>query len=150
LQVSEEVERVAGQLRRLTGDLAAAYVSNNSLSRDNLPKLIEDVYRALKAIASPVTEVPRTLEPAVPIRRSVTPDYLISLEDGRKVKSLKRHLRELGISPAEYRRKWGLPDDYPMVAKNYSADRARIARETGLGRKWELPVAARRPSVFGA
>ena len=145
----EEVEGIAGQLRRLTGDLVAAYVSHNSLSRADLPKLIEDVYGALKVIASPVIEVPSTFVPAVPIRRSITPDYLISLEDGRKVKSLKRHLRELGMTSDEYRRKWGLPDDYPMVAQSYSAERVRIAKETGFARKWQLPVKARPPVASG-
>jgi predicted transcriptional regulator len=119
----------------LTADIVAAYVSNNSVSAADLPQLIQQVHGALTQAASGASaEPPPPLTPAVPIKKSVTPDYLISLEDGRKYKSLKRHLNTRGMSPDEYRTKWGLPKDYPMVAANYSAQRSSLAKTLGLGR----------------
>jgi predicted transcriptional regulator len=120
----------------LTADIAAAYVSNNSVAASEVPNVIQTIYRALgtlgKADLQPAAE---TRKPAVPIRKSITPDYLISLEDGKPYKSLKRHLRtQYNMSPDDYRAKWGLPKDYPMVAPNYAASRSALAKSMGLGR----------------
>lgn len=118
-------------------EIVSAYVSHNAISPTDLPKLIGEVHAALKAlhaeqIAPPVEEK----KPAVPVRKSVTPDYIVCLEDGKKFKSLKRHLRtHYNLSPEEYREKWGLPSDYPMVAPSYSATRSKLAKVNGLGRK---------------
>jgi predicted transcriptional regulator len=121
----------------LTADVVAAYVSNNPVPVGELPKLIADVYGALGLVNG--AAVPAEVEPqkpAVPIKKSVTPDYIISLEDGRKFKSLKRHLStHYDMTPNEYRAKWNLPSDYPMVAPNYSATRSTLAKSLGLGRK---------------
>ncbi len=122
---------------QLTADIVSAYVSNNTVDAGALSKLIEDVHTALvraPAAAAEPEQVP--LVPAVPIRKSVTPDYIVSLEDGRKFKSLKRHLQgTYGMTPDEYRAKWGLPRDYPMVAPNYAKARSDLAKRMGLGRK---------------
>jgi predicted transcriptional regulator len=119
----------------LTADIVSAYVSNNSVGASDLPQLIQQVHEALTRASTGVQEEPAApLTPAVPIKKSVTPDYIISLEDGRKYKSLKRHLNTRGMSPDEYRSKWGLPKDYPMVAANYSAQRSSLAKTLGLGR----------------
>ena len=121
----------------LSADIVSAYVSHNALSVTDLPKLIADVHTALRNLQSPVAAEPvEELKPAVPVRKSVAPDFIICLEDGKKFKSLKRHLRtHYNLSPEEYREKWGLPADYPMVAPNYSATRSRLAKDNGLGRK---------------
>ena len=121
----------------LSADIVSAYVSHNALSVTDLPKLIADVHAALRNLQSPVAAEPvEELKPAVPVRKSVAPDFIICLEDGKKFKSLKRHLRtHYNLSPEEYREKWGLPSDYPMVAPNYSATRSRLAKDNGLGRK---------------
>ncbi|WP_298967710.1 MucR family transcriptional regulator [uncultured Methylobacterium sp.] len=118
-----------------TADIVAAYVSNNSVPSPDLPALIAAVHGALSGLLAPAA--PAQAErptPPVPIRKSVTPDHLISLEDGKPYKSLKRHLAGRGLTPAEYRTKWGLPPDYPMVAANYAAQRSELAKRTGLGR----------------
>jgi predicted transcriptional regulator len=124
-------------LVELSADIVSAYVSHNSVSPTDLPKLIAEVHTALKALSS--NEAPvvvEELKPAVPVKKSVSPDYIICLEDGKKFKSLKRHLRtHYNLSPEEYREKWGLPADYPMVAPNYSATRSKLAKDNGLGRK---------------
>ncbi|MEP7240299.1 MAG: MucR family transcriptional regulator [Devosia sp.] len=121
----------------LSTEIVSAYVSHNALSISDLPKLIVDVHTALRGLkAGTPTIVVEEAKPAVPIRKSIAPDYLICLEDGKKFKSLKRHLRtHYDLSPEEYREKWGLPADYPMVAPNYSATRSRLAKDNGLGRK---------------
>ncbi len=119
----------------LTADIVSAYVSNNSIGATELPQLIHQVHTALtQAATGAPAEAAAPLTPAVSIKKSVTPDYLISLEDGRKYKSLKRHLNTRGMSPDEYRSKWGLAKDYPMVAANYSAQRSSLAKTLGLGR----------------
>lgn len=119
----------------MTADIVSAYVGNNSVSAADLPGLIQSVHRALAGISTgsePVEAAPK--EPAVPIRRSVTPDHLVCLEDGRKFKSLKRHLRtKYNMSPEEYRTKWGLDKNYPMVAPNYAKARSDLAKQMGLG-----------------
>ncbi len=118
-------------------EIVAAYVSHNAISPTDLPRLIADVHEALKGLGSQVSEEPvEEKKPAVPVRRSVTPEYIVCLEDGKKFKSLKRHLRtHYNLSPEEYREKWGLPVDYPMVAPSYSAKRSKLAKDNGLGRK---------------
>lgn len=119
----------------MTADIVSAYVGNNTISAAELPSLIQSVHRALAGVsggAEPVEVAPR--DPAVPVRRSITPDFIICLEDGRKFKSLKRHLRtKYNMSPEEYRAKWGLPKDYPMVAPNYAKARSDLAKQMGLG-----------------
>src|SRR6195952_2577576 len=125
---------------KLTADLAAAYLSNNQVQPASLPDLIASVHSALSTLGEPkVTEAEKPVPP-VSIKKSVTPDYLISLEDGKRYKSLKRHLSGRGLTAAEYRTKWGLPQDYPMVAPNYAAQRSELAKSMGLGRKRAEPA----------
>jgi len=121
----------------LAADIVSAYVSNNSVPASDLPSLINEVHSALLRVTSgavvPVVEVPK---PAVPAKKSVTNDFLVCLEDGRKFKSLKRHLRtQYNMSPDEYREKWGLAPDYPMVAPNYAKARSNLAKQMGLGQQ---------------
>lgn len=125
------------ELVQLTADIVSAYVSNNKVGSGELGKLIEEVHTALqRAPNAQATPEPEPREPAVSIRRSVTPDYIVCLEDGKKFKSLKRHLQgEHGLTPDEYRSKWGLSRDYPMVAPNYAQARSDLAKSMGLGRK---------------
>lgn len=123
---------------RLTADIVSAYVSKNPISATELPNFIHAVYGAIATISQPAAAapVPEVLTPAVPIKKSVTPDFIVCLEDGKKFKSLKRHLRtHYDLSPEEYRERWGLPADYPMVAPSYSVRRSDLAKENGLGRK---------------
>jgi predicted transcriptional regulator len=124
-------------LVQLTADIVSAYVTNNTIESGQLSKLIEEVHLALvRAPAAAAEPEQKPLVPAVPIRKSITPDYIVSLEDGRKFKSLKRHLAgTYGMTPDEYRAKWGLPRDYPMVAPNYAKARSELAKSMGLGRK---------------
>lgn len=123
------------ELLTLTSQIVANHVSNNSVSMSDLPQLIEQVYGALNSLANPPEEPKEELKPAVPVKKSVTDDYIICLEDGKKMKMLKRHLSTAyGMTPEEYREKWGLPADYPMVAPTYSLKRQRLAKENGLGR----------------
>jgi len=120
-------------------DIVRSYISNNAVSADRLPELIQSVHQAVKALyapTAPTVVAPEELKPAVPVKRSIQPDGIICLEDGKKFKSLKRHLAtHYQLSPDEYRAKWGLPADYPMVAPEYAAQRSRLAKEIGLGRK---------------
>ncbi len=124
-------------LSELTADIVSAYVSNNNVRAEDLATLISEVHSALKKAPNGKAEpTPEPQEPAVPIKKSVTPDYIISLENGQKFKSLKRHLmNSYGMTPDEYRAKWGLPRDYPMVAPNYAKSRSELAKTMGLGRK---------------
>ena len=117
--------------------IVAAYISNNSLRSGELPSLIDDVHAALRKIATaPVEPSVRPLRPAVPARRSVTDNYIVCLEDGKKFKSLKRHLRtQHDMSPETYRSKWGLGHDYPVVAPNYARSRSQMAKDMGLGQR---------------
>ena len=127
------------ELRSLTADVVSAYVSNNSVPMSELSNLISEVHRALGQTGGspePSSGPGEKPKPAVPIKKSVTDDYIICLEDGKQFKSLKRHLTsKYGMTPEEYRARWGLPPDYPMVAPNYAAARSKLAREMGLGRK---------------
>ena len=126
---------VSETLITLTSDIVAAHVSNNSVAVDELPALIKNVYGALSGLGAAAQEEARP-EPAVSIRASVKPDHLVCLEDGKKMKRLKRHLMtDHGLTPAEYRARWGLPADYPMVAPEYAEKRRTLAKQIGLGRK---------------
>jgi MucR family transcriptional regulator, transcriptional regulator of exopolysaccharide biosynthesis len=118
----------------LSADIVTAYVSYNSVTSAGLPALIESIHGALSKLGA-VEAVPKTeaLVPAVPIRKSITPGFLICLDDGKKLKALKRHLTKLGMTPDQYRTKWGLPDSYPMVAPEYAATRSALAKKSGLG-----------------
>ena len=122
----------------LTSQIVAAYVGRNSVDQADLPKLIGDVHRALETAAASSLNRDETGEakPPVNIKKTITPDYIICLEDGKKFKSLKRHLRsQFGLTPEQYREKWGLPHDYPMVAPNYASSRSALAKNMGLGRR---------------
>lgn len=121
----------------LAAEIVSAYVSNNSVPSTELPNLINEVYNALLRVGGPVAVTPvEAPKPAVAIKKSITNDYIICLEDGKKFKSLKRHLRtQYGLSPEEYREKWGLPADYPMVAPNYATARSNLAKQMGLGQQ---------------
>jgi predicted transcriptional regulator len=123
-------------LLRMTADVVAAYVSNNTLATAQLADVINAVYKSLRGLEGQVAEAPaEPLKPAVPIRKSITPEFLICLEDGKKLKMLKRHLRSTyGLTPDEYRSKWGLSQDYPMVAPKYAEQRSEFAKKIGLGR----------------
>jgi predicted transcriptional regulator len=125
------------KLLRMTTDVVSAYLCQNRLGSTDVPEVIGTVYTSLARLnggkPAPVIE---TLKPAVPIKRSVMPDYIVCLEDGKKLKMLKRHLRTAyGLSPEQYRAKWGLSPDYPIVAPNYAAQRSAFAKKIGLGRK---------------
>ncbi len=116
----------------LVTEIVSAFVSNNSVSNKEIPDLITSVHQTLMKVTG---QVPEILKPAVPKKRSVTPDYIVCLEDGKKLKMLKRHLRtSYNLSPEEYRKKWGLLDDYPMVAPKYAAKRSELAKKIGLGK----------------
>ncbi|WP_029063641.1 MucR family transcriptional regulator [Labrenzia sp. DG1229] len=121
----------------LTADIVSAYVSNNTVASSDLPALISSVHSALSSTVQKASEpVVEVLKPAVPIKKSVTDQHIICLEDGKKFKSLKRHLRtHFDLTPEEYRAKWNLPDDYPMVAPGYAAARSELAKKMGLGQK---------------
>ena len=120
----------------LTSDIVAAHVSNNSVSVDDVAGLIGNVYGALAGLGQPVTVVETLPEPAVSIRSSIKPDYIVCLEDGKKLKMLKRHLMtHYNMTPDQYRARWSLPADYPMVAPNYAERRRELAVKIGLGRK---------------
>ena len=120
----------------LAADIVASYVAHNSVPASELAHLIHNVHSALTSLGQPVVAEVKHQEPAVPVKKSVTPDYIICLEDGKKFKSLKRHLRtKFEMGPEEYRAKWGLPSDYPMVAPNYAAARSNLALAMGLGQK---------------
>lgn len=123
------------EIIEMTADIVSAYVGNNSVSAADLPGLIQSVHKALSTVVvGAEAAAPEPKEPAVPLKKSITPDYLVCLEDGRKFKSLKRHLRtKYNMSPEEYRSKWGLPKDYPMVAPNYAKARSDLAKQMGLG-----------------
>jgi predicted transcriptional regulator len=126
-------------LIELTAEIISAYVSNNTVVASDLPAIIGDVHDALSKASQRIAQTEREeLRPAVTVKKSVTPDYIVCLEDGKKFKSLKRHLRtHYNLSPEEYREKWGLPHDYPMVAPNYAQARSALAKQMGLGTRRE-------------
>jgi predicted transcriptional regulator len=124
------------ELIALTADIVSSHVTNNTVAVGDLPQLICNVHDALAGLATPAPEPVVELVPAVSIRASVKPDYIVCLEDGKKLKMLKRHLMtSYGLTPDDYRARWGLPADYPMVAPNYAEARRQLAKDIGLGRK---------------
>src|SRR5215212_3582229 len=133
----------------LAADIVSAFVSNNSVPTSDLPALIASVHGALAKLGSGGEEQPKEeLRPAVPIKKSITPDYVICLDDGKKFKSLKRHLRTAyGLTPDQYRAQWDLPSDYPMVAPNYAKARSELATKMGLGQKRRAPARRRRKAA---
>ncbi|CAH1666041.1 Ros/MucR family transcriptional regulator [Chelatococcus asaccharovorans] len=131
---SETTDRVASV--ELAAEIVAAYVANNSVAVGELPGLIANIHTALQRLGAPAEEPASKPQPAVPIKKSVTADFIVCLEDGKKFKSLKRHLRtRYDMTPEDYRQKWGLPADYPMVAPNYAAARSELAKTMGLGQQ---------------
>ena len=144
--MSEENTISRSELLALTGEIVSAHVANNAVARDEVAPLIQSVFEKLSALASDESATSVELTPAAPIRRSVTDDYIVCLEDGKKLKMLKRHLMTAySLTPEEYRAKWGLKPDYPMVAPNYSAQRQALAKQIGLGRKPAPPPPAPEP-----
>lgn len=143
----------AQELAELTSDIVSAFVANNKVAATELPEVIASVHKALRDLSEQKAPEPEKLTPIVPIKKTITADYLISLEDGRRYKSLKRHLSGRGLTPAEYREKWGLARDYPMVAPNYAKQRSELAKALGLGqqrrKKVEKPVEAPAPRRRG-
>jgi predicted transcriptional regulator len=144
----KNMDRNELDLISLTADIVSAYVARNALTGDKLPDLIGSVYGALSRASLQAVEPEKVeLKPAVAIKKSVTPDYIVCLEDGKTFKSLKRHLKTYyDMSPDEYREKWGLPHDYPMVAPSYAAARSDLAKNMGLGRRGTA-VAGTQPEV---
>ena len=136
MAATDREELPEDQTLRMAVDIVTAYLSNNPLPAATIPDLIATVHGALANIGRPSEETPQTSrKPAVAVRKSVTPDYIVCLEDGKQLKMLKRYLRSnYSMTPAEYRAKWGLPADYPMVAPNYAKQRSEFAKQIGLGR----------------
>ena len=129
-------EYETSDLLDMTAEIVSSYVSNNQVEADALPQLIRNIYETVSGLADAVEPVVEIQDPAVPISKSILPDYLVCLEDGRKLKMLKRYLRsKFDMTPEEYRAKWGLPADYPMVAPNYAKLRSKHAKQIGLGKK---------------
>ncbi len=123
------------ELMRMTTDIVASFLTHNSVPAESVPDMIKSVYATMKEISGGESKPEPKAKPAVPVSKSVTEDYIVCLEDGKKLKMLKRYLRsQYDMSPDDYRRKWGLPADYPMVAPNYSKRRSEFAKEIGLGR----------------
>jgi predicted transcriptional regulator len=144
--VTNEAEQRNADLMGLTVDIVAAFVQNNSVPVAGLPDFIASVNAALASLSQPSVGEEPPQAPAVNPKKSVFPDYIVSLEDGRKFKSMKRHLGLLGMTPAGYRTKWGLPKDYPMVAPVYAAKRSELAKAIGLGRKAAPKAPAKTPT----
>jgi predicted transcriptional regulator len=137
----------------MTVDIVSAFVSNNAVPTSELATLIHSVYESIQKIAgvAPAVLIVEPQEPAVPVRKSVTPEFIVCLEDGKKFKSLKRHLRTAySLSPDQYRAKWNLPSDYPMVAPAYSVARSALAKQSGLGQPRGLSEAAKPKAAAGA
>lgn len=135
---------VSPSLLDQTADIVSAFVANNAVPVADLPALIASTHAALVALYQPAPPAAEPLIPIVPIKKTVTPDHIISLEDGKPYKSLKRHLTNRGLTPEDYRRKWGLPHDYPMVAATYAAQRSELAKSIGLGQIRREQAAARK------
>ena len=128
-------ENKESQALVLTADIIASYVSNNMIPAEDLPGMIDQIYKTVRDLEEGQTDS-EDLKPAVPVRRSVTADHIVCLEDGKKLKMLRRHLKsKYGMTPEEYRDRWGLPADYPMVAPNYAKKRQELAKKIGLGKK---------------
>jgi predicted transcriptional regulator len=126
-----------GNFIELTAEIVSAYVSNNTVSAGDIPGLISQIHSALTRVSGAASEAhSEPLRPAVSVKKSVTPEYIVCLEDGKNFKSLKRHLRaQYSMTPEQYREKWNLPPDYPMVAPNYAAARSQLAKQMGLGQQ---------------
>ena len=132
--MSEKID--TNELLALTTDIVASHVSNNEVPVSELPNLIQQVFGALAQLGGAAPAIQEKLTPAVPVKKSITPDFIICLEDGKKLKMLKRHIKtRYNLSPEEYREKWGLAADYPMVAPNYASQRSELAKKIGLGTK---------------
>ena len=141
-------EHDTGTLLGLTANIVASHLSHNQVSSDALPGLIRSVYQSLSTVGEPTIEPIVTPTPAVPVKKSVFPDFIVCLEDGKKLKMLKRHLQtSYGMTPEDYREKWRLPRDYPMVAPNYASTRSSLAKQIGLGRKVVETPAEPEPNV---
>ena len=139
-------------LLTLTANVAAAHFGNNQVAAEEIPGVIQRIYRALAGLGGEIAAIGDKPQPAVPVKKSVTPDHIVCLEDGKKLKMLKRHLQtSYGLSPDAYRNKWGLSRDYPMTAPNYAATRSTLAKSIGLGRKPAAaqPVVAKGPARRG-
>ena len=138
-----------GKFIELTASIVSAYVSNNSVPASDLPALISQVHAALTRVLSGYGDAPRAPpKAAIPVKKSISPEYIVCLEDGKKFKSLKRHLRaQYNMTPEQYREKWGLPPDYPMVAESYAEMRRGLAKKIGLGRKPSAKSAAVKPAA---
>lgn len=135
-QNTGEIKASSGEVLRMTADVVSAYLGNNTLPAAQIPEIINTIYSSFSRIdGTKANGHDRPAKSPIPIRKSITPDYIVCLEDGKKLKMLKRHLRTVyGLTPEEYRAKWGLPLDYPMVAPNYSRQRSAFAKKIGLGR----------------
>lgn len=144
-EIKSSVSAETTEILRLTTEIVAAYVSNNAIAANDLPGMIRTVHTTLSGLDQSTGVADVELTPAVPIKKSVTSDYIICLEDGKKLKMLKRYLRsQYGLTPEEYRARWALPHDYPMVAPNYAAQRSKLAKQIGLGRAGTAPARGRR------
>jgi len=130
-------DNTSGNFIELTANIVSAYVSNNTVPAGDIPALINQVHSALTRVSGGTADAPaEPLKPAVSVKKSITPEYIVCLEDGKKFKSLKRHLRtQYNMTPEQYRDKWGLGTDYPMVAPNYAAARSQLAKQMGLGQQ---------------
>lgn len=134
MEQEQSIEK--GKILALTSEIVSSHVANNQVEQNQLPELIHSVYEKLSNLAGPDKAPEEVLVPAVPVKKSVTDDYIVCLEDGKKLKMLKRHLMTAyGMTPEDYRAKWGLKSDYPMVAPNYALKRQELAKKIGLGRK---------------
>jgi predicted transcriptional regulator len=144
--MDKETSPDRNELLALTVEIVSAYAGNNALDTAAVPDLIGAVFAKLNELATDEKPLPETLTPAVPIKKSVTDDYIVCLEDGKKLKMLRRHLMTAyGMTPEAYRAKWGLKPDYPMVAPSYAAKRQELAKRIGLGRKPRIPAPAPEP-----
>jgi len=143
----EILPKPTNQIVELTADLVAAYVSNNPVPPAELPGLIAQVHASISSLSAPTVVPEEPLKPHMPIKKTITPEYLISLEDGKQYRTLKRHLAVAGLTPDEYRAKWSLPADYPMVASAYAAKRSEMAKKLGLGRKPAATQPAKKPAT---
>ncbi len=134
--MSQVTPAANGELLALTSDIVSAYLAGNTLPDAEVPALIERIYKTLAGMGTGGSVMAERPQPAVPIKKSVTPEYIICLEDGKKLKMLKRHLKSAyGMTPEMYRERWGLPADYPMVAPNYAEKRSSLAKNIGLGKR---------------
>ena len=131
---NEDTTLINANVIELTAEIVAAYVANNAVQAASLPELIASVHASVASLSKPVAVVAEALAPAVNPKKSVFPDYIVCLDDGKRFKSMRRHIAKLGMTPEEYRAKWGLPANYPMVAPNYAATRSAMAKKMGLGR----------------